>query len=357
MNTTYSLELIGSGDGDRWQGWLDRAPHDFYHTAAYHRFAEQCGEGQALLAVYGDRSRYLAWPYLLREIPQHQAPPLRDVASVYGYAGPVAAGWDPADPFFERARLAIADLWRSQRAVSAFTRFHPLLENHRFAGDCAGGTAPAGQTVSIDLTLEPAELRRQYQPSLRNRIHRGRRLGLETVVDESWSCLEDFVRFYRATMARHGAAPYYWFSLDDFRRLRECLGRHAFLLVTRLREQAVAAAAILVEYRGMVANHFTMNNDGYLDLAPSKVLLDDAVVWARERGNRVFHLGGGRGAAADSLFAFKAAFSRRRHPFHIGRAILDWARYTKLCERLPQAVSGYFPAYRAAAAAPAGPPA
>ena len=333
-----TLELIPAANDREWTRRLEPVPHDFYHTAAYHQLSEGEGEGEAFLAVYGSPGRYLAWPYLLR--PIGQVPGRRDVTSVYGYAGPLSEG--PADEsFLARAHQALNALWRSQNAVSAFTRFHPLLENHHWGP--AAGLAPGGETISLDLSLGESENWSCYQSSLRNRIHRARHLGLVTAPDPSWSRLEDFVAFYDAAMRRNRAAPYYFFPLDYFQRLRRALGDRIFLMLTRQGDR-IAAASIVVEHRGLVQNHFCVNNEACLHLAPSKVLLDDVRRWAQARGNRVFHLGGGRGSAPDGLFAFKAAFSPRRHRFHTGRWVLDRRLYEELSADRPP--GEYFPAYR-----------
>jgi hypothetical protein len=74
---------------------------------------------------------------------------------------------------------------------------------------------------------------------------------------------------------------------------------------------------------------------------------DDVRRWAAERGDRVIHLGGGRGGSNDSLFAFKARFSPRRHEFYTGRWVLDPRRYDRLAQLAPDPDPGYFPPYRA----------
>src|SRR4051812_15662803 len=71
-----------------WMEWLAGVAHDFYHTAAYHLLAQEFGEGEAFLAVYGDRTRFVAWPHLVRRIaecPGLEDSAAKDVASVYGY--------------------------------------------------------------------------------------------------------------------------------------------------------------------------------------------------------------------------------------------------------------------------------
>jgi hypothetical protein len=356
------LRLIPASREREWMQWIDPLPHDFYHTAAYHRFSEQSGEGEAWLAVFGSQDQYLAWPYLLRPVPAFTGAGrgLRDVTSVYGYAGPLVRRAVSADSFLERARKKIGELWLSQNVITAFSRFHPLLENHQWAeppltAPGSGCVREAGLTVSIDLVASERDNWHGYQASLRNRIRRGRRLGLVSSVDEAWSRLPDFVRFYHATMARNHATPYYFFTVEYFQRLRDALGSRAVLMLTRL-GTTVAAAGIFVEYRGIVQNHFCVNNPECLSLAPSKVLLDDVRRWASARGNSVFHLGGGRSGSRDSLFAFKSAFSPRRHVFHTGQWILNGEAYQQLCgarsdDRAALPLTGFFPAYRAAESA------
>jgi hypothetical protein len=70
----------------------------------------------------------------------------------------------------------------------------------------------------------------------------------------------------------------------------------------------------------------------------------------------IFLLGGGVGGAIDSLFAFKAGFSHRRHPYRTLRLVADQDRYDALIQERARRVgssteellsTGFFPAYRA----------
>jgi hypothetical protein len=89
--------------------------------------------------------------------------------------------------------------------------------------------------------------------------------------------------------------------------------------------------------------------------APSKLMFDSVRHWAQDRGNRVFHLGGGTGGRIDSLFHFKAGFSPLRGEFRSLRVVFDESRYRTLVERSPagcQNSNGYFPLYRRPTAGP-----
>ncbi len=359
-----AVEVIRAHDR-AWEEWLDTVPRDVHHTAGYHEFARDSGEGEPYLIVVGDRERGFAWPYLLRrvdEIPELAGVDATDVNSVYGYPGPLAWGCQPGDSFVERAWSEVVRVWRDQKAVSAFTRFHPLLDNASLVSGIAqlGGAPPGpspvlavGPTVSVDCTANDEEARAGYARALRQHINAGRRAGLVTVHDEQWAAVPTFTKLYRETMARNGATDYYFFDRDYFERLRVALPGHLQLLVTHV-DGTVAAAGLFTEFDGIVQAHLVGTNAELRALSPFKVLLDDARMWARERGNKVLHLGGGRGGREDSLMRFKSEFSPRRHVFHLGRWILDEGRYQALAHaRLFGRGRGhdldptFFPAYRA----------
>ncbi|MHB8458850.1 MAG: GNAT family N-acetyltransferase [Candidatus Limnocylindrales bacterium] len=357
------VALISTGDAD-WQATLRRAPHDVYHTAGYHQFAELSGEGRAHLAVVSDGPRGVAWPYLLRPVavPGDLATSTaRDVTSVYGYPGPVAWGCAPGDAFLVRAWREIVQVWRTQGAVSAFTRFHPVLENAALLPDDAWRLAAddhdehlvaGGQTVSIDCTLDDESASAGYAPNLRRAISAARRDGLTSTHDDDWAGFTDFVRLYRDTMRRNGADAYYLFEIGDFLALRRAIGEHLHLFVTTA-GHAIIAAGLFTEYGGIVQAHLVGTDEAQLRHSPYKLLVDDVRRWAHVRGDPVFHLGGGRGGRDDNLMLFKTRFSDRRHRFYTGRWILNRATYGELVvarwprkrERALRA-NGFFPAYR-----------
>ena len=117
--------LYCAGDKE-WIETLQRVPHDIYHTPAYHLVPGFGSEGQAYVFVHQESDKLLLWPYLLT--PVDGGDDFYDVASAYGYAGPISHS-DPA--FVQRAWLALCDHWRMQKVVSAFTRFHPILGNQQ----------------------------------------------------------------------------------------------------------------------------------------------------------------------------------------------------------------------------------
>lgn len=354
------LELVEADDPE-WDVWVESAEHDVYHTAGYHRVSGLTGDGTPLMLVYGDRERFVAWPYLLQGIPGSGAlvgGPAHDVTSTYGYSGPLVRGCEPGDRLIEESWRAFEDVWMEQHVISVFTRFHPILRNHRWYCDTPAdppavaeglGVLLTGQTVSIDTKAADDAIVAAYPRSFRQEIAQSRRKGLRTELDADWRHLDTFVELYTETMSRNHAQAAYFLGREYFENLRREVERDLSLFVGLIDGQ-VAAACLFLSHHGIVHPHLAGTSTAFLSLSPLKVMWDDVRRWAADRGDRIIHLGGGRGGAADSLFEFKARFSPSRHDFYTGRWILDHRRYDVLTHPaidVGDGQAGYFPPYRA----------
>lgn len=354
------LVLIDSTD-PAWDAWIEATDHDVYHRAGYHRVASRTGDGTPLLLVYGTSNQFVAWPYLLQPIPASGpvvGGPAHDVTSTYGYSGPLVRGCEPGDRIVADAWQAFRDVWTEQHVVSVFTRFHPILNNHRWFVDIEPDAAPSelgggikftGETVSIDVTLPEADVLAGYPRSFRQEINQSRRRGLATVVDREWEHLDRFVELYTETMRRNHATSAYFLGREYFVDLRAELEDDLVLFLGMVDGQVVAAC-LFMSHHGIVHPHLAGTSTAYLPMSPLKVMWDDVRKWAADRGDSLIHLGGGRGGSSDSLFEFKARFSPRRHQFYTGRWILDPRRFDILARQAGVTTDtqlGYFPPYRA----------
>ena len=106
---------------------------------------------------------------------------------------------------------------------------------------------------------------------------------------------------------------------------------------------------------GIVQYHLGGTRNTALKLSPMVLIFETVRHWANQNGAHTFHLGGGVGAKSDSLFHFKARFSRQRHKFATWRWIVEPEAYRELSvrkhvwnsERGLKAISpSFFPAYR-----------
>ena len=329
---TLGREQVFSAIDPRWSEALSHLRHDVYHTPAYHEVPGFGREGEACVFVHQEGDRVFLWPYLLT--PTMGASGCHDVTSVYGYSGPVSS---PDAEFVARGWQGLLDHWRMQCVVSAFTRFHPILGNHelvRGLRDAAGrpvdeGLRLCGSTVSLDLTIPPEEQVRRYQKVLRQEIRKSRESGFVTTLDEGWNHVEEFVAHYRSTMLRRNSRAAYLVDVAWVSEFRRCLGERARLFVTKFNGE-VAGALIAIEYGPFLHAHLTGINSQLVAYSPLKVLLDDVRAWGATQGLKSFHLGGGLGGRADTLYEFKRKFSPLTHEFYTGSWILEPARYREL---------------------------
>ncbi len=332
-------------DAGEWEAVLSSGRHDFYHLPAYVALcAGQLGNQPCALYVTDDE-RTVLLPLVIRGIPGGGF----DAVSPYGYPGPVGNGTD--DPGFLRVALVAGlEVLRSAGIVSAFVRLHPLLNPLPPQG--MGTLVQHGETVSVDLTLSAEELWAQTRPSHRRDITRAVRLGFVARIDEEWRHLESFKRLYRETMERRSATPFYFFEDAYFSGLRDALGQSLHLCVVE-KDGMIAAAGLFAETEGLVEYHLSGTDPSFRIAQPTKLMLSFVRGWAKARGNRVLHLGGGVGSQSDSLLQFKIGFSPLRHTFTTLRMVIDEREYGRLVAARdahldPEARSGYFPLYRQA---------
>jgi Acetyltransferase (GNAT) domain len=313
--TIRGLRLVPASNR-AWDEYLDGIPHDFFHTSGCHRLNEFAGLGEAWLAVYGGGEKRVLWPYLLRNIDELGKRPdsgFRDVTSVYGYAGPLISASDLDSGFLKHALNQMVQAWRDQGVVSVFTRFNPILGNHRWlehvqiAEDHPFHVAPVamGKTVAIDLTKSQAEIWANYNRHMRQAVRKCEGAGMTSEWDAEWKYLDDFVRLYYSTMQRNQAAEFYYFPTEYFCKLKEVAGSHGSLVMTKYQGE-IASAALVIEYGGIANLHLTASDTRFSRLSPTKLTIHHAQTWAQMHGNQWFHLGGGRnGNDYDLLFQFK----------------------------------------------------
>jgi len=343
-----------------WKSFLERCEHDFYHRPEYVEVEARrmAGEPRAILIEEGEYCFFL--PLIFRPIiiSGENLPGVeqaKDALSPYGYPCPLIL--DPGRPedagdFLCSALEAMKVEMASQKVCSAFVRLHPLLEINTDILSSYGELVENGDTIWIDLTLTESELWRQTRSRFRSQINSAKKKGALVRRDENFSWLSRFVELYDETMDHVEAEEWYHFGLDYFSELKNNLGEHLNLFLLEEQED-VLCAGLFTECSGIVQYHLSgtspqARNKNYL-----KVMIDTVRWWAKERGNKTFHLGGGVGAREDSLFFFKSGFSKLRSTFYTWRIVCDEEIYqlaTNYWEHLTGLPAGdkrdFFPPYR-----------
>lgn len=337
----------------RWRAALTRLNHDIYHLPEYLEFSAR-HEGGRGVAFYAEaQAEIFLAPLLIRPLPVELEAPdeWRDAMSPYGYPSPLTTATGDANllnRFWEALRL----LGQDHQIVSAFFRFHPLLSAYAESLPAHDRLITHGQTVYIDLASSAEQLWQQTRENHRRSIRKLIQSGFRVEMD-NWQLFDRFVATYTATMRRVAASDYYFFSSDYFADIRTFLGKHLHLCAVLSPADEVAAAGLFAATNGFVQYYLGGTADDYLHLAPSKLMFDAVRGWARQNGYRAFHLGGGIGCRADSLFQFKAGFSPARAEFSTFRMILDERKYQLLVKRWQHRFgesdaddTDFFPLYR-----------
>jgi hypothetical protein len=345
--------LLGPSD-PLWALLLAGTASDIYYLPGYVALCARGQGGQPALFVAREGNRLWLLPLILRRIPAKLAGSrtLYDAETPYGYSGPLVR--DEADSGWSgRATAALLELLRGRGVVSLFARLHPLRAPALAPLADTGTLVCHGETVAIDLTLPEDELWRQTRPRFRSAINHLERDGFTAALDERLERLNAFQAVYAETMRRVHAGPAYFFPPSYFQELQRVLGDRLHLWVVEESRGQVACAGLFSEMDGVVEYHLGGTADAFLQGGPSKLLFHAVRRWAKTRGNRVLHLGGGVGGAPDSLFHFKAGFSSWQLPFHTWRVVVDpplfedlVARWRNLSGLVPEEFTGFFPNYR-----------
>jgi hypothetical protein len=348
--------LIFGADDPKWSEALARLRHDVHHLPAYAQIEARRLDARAEALSIRDGERELFVPYLVRscrDVAPADLAATVDVLSPYGYPGVLVSDAgrvrDFVVPAFERWREGLSE----RGACSGFFRMHPILEGNLAELAPAGSLLDVGDTVAFDLGRSERELGRGTREGHRVTARKARDAGYVVREIPLAGAIDSVCEIYRQTMDRVRAANSYYFDGAYFEQLAATLP--AALLIAELGGET-AAMCVFTECQGIVQAHLGGTSDAHFGRSPFHLLLFEAALWAKRRGNRYLHLGGGLGGKNDSLLHFKAGFSPVRFRFRTQRMIVNEPIYRRLVEHRA-AIDGtsseallatdFFPAYRA----------
>ena len=321
-----------------WDGLLERLGcADAYYLRPFVESACILDGSRATYLHVSDEGGDVIFPCLLRPVPGGRG---YDAATPIGYGGPVGTGARPPLKGFCEAYEG----WCADRGVvTTFARFHPLLENYRYA--CPSfRLEPAEGSVAWALDGELLDRMHRHHRRL---VRRAEREGVEVAVQEgpAETGLDAFAALYDETMRRAGAADYYFFPAAYWASLA-ALGQRLLLLEARAGGE-LAAAILCLATRPWLHYHLGASSESGRRLGASHLLMHAAAELGKQGGFELFHLGSGVGGGGGALLEFKQRFSPgplRAQWF--GKAIHDLPRYLELAEAETIDHEGFFPQYR-----------
>lgn len=342
-----------------WMQTLQKLRHDVYHLPEYLYLESKrtATIPEAFLIVDGEKIFFV--PYLLRPCDdivgqESKTKEIFDVLSPYGYSGILLSEAAANSPgFADFAIDQLKYLLREKGVGSAFFRLHPIL-SHNFHTLFSPNTfTQIGETVSVDLKVSESQIWANTRRGHQSTINKCKRLGYTARIVDYREYLPEFRKVYDETMNRVKANKSYYFESEYFGELPN-FHNNLHLCIVEL-EGEIASACLFFECCGIVQAHLGGTKTKFLYQSPFNLLLDYVRYWAKERGNEFLHLGSGVGGAKDSLYNFKAGFSRQRHSWLKLGIITDEEKYNYLVELRAKSLrieveklleTSFFPAYR-----------
>lgn len=320
------------------KAWLESlclcGDYDIYHTHQYHLLSEMMGEGKPYLFYYSSKFGNAALPFLLRpltEINGIKDNLKNDITSVYGYPGIITSvreGDKNVNIFKTDFQEALTRLLRKLSVVTFFSRTNPLLPNTWLLKGMAQRIL-LSSTVAINLSQPDEKQIRSMTKGHRYDIRKARRIGITVEEDSSFHHIDDFIRIYNETMKRKNAKENYYFPKKYYLQLKECFGESIKLYFAIFKGELVSASIFFMTGR-IIQYHLSGTLSEFLPMNGAKLILDEVRRIGTQKGFLWLHLGGGVGSLEDSLYRFKAGFSKIRLPFEVVKLIIDSEIYSKL---------------------------
>lgn len=352
-------KFIFDTNDKEWDAVLETLRHDYCHTRKYHDVeAKRLGGHAYALYISSDEGAFFL-PFIVRSLPNDVKPENEswyDATSAYGYPCPLIKYIhhdNKALIFNEFVPETIKEL-KNFNIISIFIRLHPLFMNFFYPDQKSLGCFLFhGETVWIDLSLPEEELQGQMRSTTRNEIRKMIREGYTVRIGARSDDINIFNMMYEQTMKRLNADKWYYFGEKYFDDLATALGESLNICVVE-KDGVPCCAGLFTATCNIVQYLLSGTADKFTRQPVTKLMLHQVRVWAKERGYSVFHLGGGLGAKADSLFDFKASFSKLRAEFYTWRMICDESKFLYACKQWEiinkkpiNSAGDYFPPYRA----------
>lgn len=321
----------------QWLAAVERLPverQDVYFLPEYLHPYEKMMDGEACCAVCEIGDAILLYPFIKSIIRMNDGLPdsirIHDIQSAYGYGGPVVNAAGEAAEFLQQAWAKFSEWCAAENVVSEFVRFHPLLDNVRWAPI---GMRTFEDRITIPMVLDryPNDLMNSsYFRAHRQMLSKAERSGFTFHILPALNELSWFVPLYQETQDFLQAGDDTRFGMDYFRSLVEGFDTRAWMGIVK-RSGEITVAVLVLEGPTWLHSHLmgyrrNMQTAGMTNLVYHGIALEGA-----RREKTILHMGGGRtNSDEDSLFRFKKSLSPERAHFWLGTHCHDQGLYNEL---------------------------
>lgn len=346
---------------------LNIEDRDVHYLPDYCEIYENTYNYKPFLVFYGDRNNYVVQQYIKRGL--NALPFLReqnikeeffDVTNPYGFSGPVfkCKNFNKKVELFKEFSKALCNYFMENKIASEFVSLHPLINNYEIVSNTdLVKLNYEKDVIVVNLTQNSSDIEKGFNRGNKSNINKARKLGIKIEkVKISSNNLNIFKNFYYRTMERKSASAKWFFPENFFENTFNSLGENRVSLFFAILAGSIISTYFIIHDYGKVYYHFGGSDSNYGCYRPNNLLMYEIILWAKEHGFELFHLGGGvTSSESDSLFQFKSSFSKNRIPLYSYNRINNSIIYDYLCElKKTYEVSDnseirnldYFPLYR-----------
>ena len=301
---------------------------DVYFAPDYYSLYQNYGDGEAVCFVFEKDGELVLYPFLkspITPLGYELDKEYYDIQGAYGYNGIISSDENPE--FIAAFWEAFDAYCHGNDIIAEFTRFHPLLNNHRLASPQMK-TFFNRHTVSIDLSLAEDEIwKNQISSKNRNMIRKAEKEGVTIVESDDYDA---FKQLYDGTMAFLHAEDFYFFPKSYYDEYKETFKGKSMLYLAMYEGKAIAGSMFMFS-DDYAHYHLSARDREYSRYAANNLILWYAICRAKTRGCKWMHFGGGTtGNEDDSLLKFKKEFSKTETEFWIGKRVHNQAVYDEI---------------------------
>lgn len=276
-----------------------------------------------------------------------------DIITPYGYGGPII---EYINQDIKNVKLKLLENFEKDftktciknNIVSEFVRFHPVLKNaldfkemynpiflqHTIATYCHEGN--------------PTEV--EFSKSARKTIRRSLAQNVRYEIIENPKNLDVFKEVYYATMDRHDAKNFYYFSNEYFDYIINNFNDNIINvnIIENENNIVISSGLYFIYDNKYIHAHLSGTRPEYLQFSPAYILKQVVAEWAYNNGYKLIHYGGGYSSDPENpLYLFKKKFTKKDPlDYYIGKKIYNNEIYERLVKRTKTEESNFFPQYR-----------
>lgn len=331
-----NYKLLSTKNAIEWRGLLEKLPsssQDVYFTPEYYSLYESLGDGAAQCFVYEEEDNIVLYPFLINSINSlgyNLDKEYYDIQGAYGYNGIVTNC--KTDTFIEKFWNIFELFCIENQIVAEFTRLHPFISDPNIYRRTHSVIFDR-KTIFFNLQKSDDEVFEAFQYSTKRQIKRAtNRFGIKLEIEEqTQNNLNNLIKIYHGTMNRAEATDYLYFNDTYFKELVSLNNSVQFIAMLEGKPIGVIFG---IYSKDFFHGHLSGSIREYMHMSPSSFLYWEMFKYAKNKGCKVLHLGGGDSPEEDNpLLKFKTNFSKDSADFYIAKKIHNEEVYKEVVKQ------------------------